>query len=166
MNNDSKDWLRSGDMVNAIHNDYSELEENEAENVMVKTNLKFGNIEVEITSYDVTESKKHINDDYNVIQQEGLDKIILEKYLPWLKGDSFLDKDDSKILEGLKLYEVTYRYSFICAKYSPTNKDDYFGKFEFCFESGSEYTDDIFEAVAMQVYIYDGKIVKVSGYDI
>lgn len=165
MNNDSKDWLRSGDMANAIYNDYPELKD-EAENIIVRSNLKFRDIDVVISDDDIIKSKKHINDDYNVINQEGLDKIILEKFLPWLKGNDYLDRDDKKILEGLKLYEVTYRYSFICAKYSPTNKDDYFGQFEFCFESGSEYTDDILEAVAMQVYIYNGKIVKVSGYDI
>ncbi len=165
MNNDSKDWLRSGDMANAIYNDYPELKD-EAENVTVRSNLKFKDIDVVISDYDITNSKKHINDDYDVIKKEGLDKVILEKFIPWLKGNDYLDRDDKKILEGLKLYEVTYHYSFICAKYSPTNKDDYFGQFEFCFESDSEYTDDILEAVAMQVYIYNNEIVKVSGYDI
>ena len=45
-------------------------------------------------------------------------------------------------------------------------EDAYFGQFEFDFESSGEYTADMLEASAMQVYIKDGEIIKVSGYDI
>ena len=34
-------------------------------------------------------------DDY-VINNEGLDKIILEKFIPWLKGKDYLDRDNQK----------------------------------------------------------------------
>ena len=34
------------------------------------------------------------------------------------------------------------------------------------FDSGSAYTEDILEAVAMQVYVNGGKVVKVGGYDV
>ena len=60
----------------------------------------------------------------------------------------------------------TYVFGKIIEKYSPINKEAFFGQFEFCFNSSSEYTEDMLEAVAMQVYVYEGKIVKVSGYDI
>lgn len=40
------------------------------------------------------------------------------------------------------------------------------GQFEFSFESSNDYTSDMLEAVAMEVYVYDGRIVKVRGYDI
>ena len=39
-------------------------------------------------------------------------------------------------------------------------------QFEFDFESSGEYTADMLEASAMQVYVKDGEIIKVSGYDI
>ena len=108
----------------------------------------------------------HFYEDYNTILQEGIDKIIKEKFIPWLKGEDFNDKDDEKILEGLKVYYVMYRYNRIIAKYSPIEKEGYFGVFEFDFESSNDYVSDIFEAVAMEIYIYDNKIVKVDGYDI
>ncbi len=130
-----------------------------------KSELKFNEIRI-LIQFNIEESKKHIQNDYDVIQKEGINKLILEKFIPWLKGNDYLDRDDKKILEGLKLYEVNYNYEKICDKYSPTGKEDYFGKFEFCFESGNDYTNDILEAVAMQVYINDNKIIKVSGYDI
>ena len=52
------------------------------------------------------------------------------------------------------------------ADYSPTKVEDHFGQFEFCFESCNDYTKDLFEAVAMQVYVLNESVVKVSGYDI
>ena len=43
---------------------------------------------------------------------------------------------------------------------------NYFGQFEFYFESYNDYTKDIFEAVAMHIYILNESAVKVSRYDI
>lgn len=132
-----------------------------------KSELKFNGVKVIIKSNsNKEESKKHLNHDCEIVRNVGLDKIILEKFIPWLKGKDYLDRDNQKVLEGLKLYEVTYNYMKISAKYSPTGKDDYFGYFEFCFESGDDYTSDMLEAVSMEVYIYNDKIVKVNGYDI
>ena len=54
----------------------------------------------------------------------------------------------------------------IIADYSPTGEEGFFGQFEFDFVSGSDYTADMLEATAMQVYIHDGRIVRVSGYEI
>ena len=111
-------------------------------------------------------SLEHVNYDFSVLEKEGIEKLIEKDFLTWLKGEEFKDRDDKKILEGLELYEITYYYGKIIEKYSPINKEGFFGQFEFCFSSSNEYTEDILEAVAMKVYIYEGKVVKVSGYDI
>lgn len=129
------------------------------------TGVKYKDVEIVIDD-DTEDVKKHFNEDYDVILQEGIEKIIKEKFLPWLKGEDFIDKDDAKILEGLKVYYVTYRYSRIIAKYSPIEKEGYFGVFEFDFESSNDYVSDILEAVAMEIYIYDNKIVGVNGFDV
>ena len=70
------------------------------------------------------------------------------------------------VLTLTSLYYVMYRYNRIIAKYSPIEKEGYFGVFKFHFESSTDYVSDILETVAMEIYIYDAKIVKVSGYDI
>ena len=54
----------------------------------------------------------------------------------------------------------------ICDEYYPTGKEDYFGEFEFCFENGNDYVDDMLESFTMQVYIHNNNVIKVSGYDI
>ena len=138
--------FRFGDMADTIHNAYDDLDMDDyGETATISSKLKFRDIDITI-DFNVDESKQHIENDYNIIEQYGLDQLVLKKFIPWLKGNDFLDKDDQEILNGLKLYEVTYTYSKIVAEYSPTKKDDYFGQFEFCFESGSDYTKDIFEA--------------------
>ena len=130
-----------------------------------RKDMKYNGIEVKLQSDDV-DSKNHVSSDFTVLENKGIEKIIKNDFIKWLKGEDFLDKDDEEIFKGLKLYEITYRYGRIIEKYSPIKKEGYFGQFEFCFESSSEYTSEIFEAVAMQVYVYNGKVVKVSGYDI
>lgn len=129
------------------------------------TGVKYKDVEIEI-DHDTEDGKHHFYEDYDVILQEGIDKIIKERFLPWLKGEEFNDKDDDKILDGLKVYNVLYRYKKLIAKYSPTEKEGDFGVFEFHFEPTNDYASDIFETVAMEIYIFDHKIVKVSGYDI
>ena len=116
--------------------------------------------------FDVEVSEAHVEEDLGVLERYGIEQIIKERFIPWLKGEEFTDRDDEKIFEGLQLYEITYTYGRIIARYSPTGEENYFGQFEFSFESGSAYTADMLEAVAMQVYVLDGKIVKVDGYDV
>lgn len=127
--------------------------------------MKYKDIEVQIT-FEKEESKKHLEKDFNVLLEVGIDNLIKEQFIPWIVGTNFKDRDQNKIFEGLKLYEICYHYGRIIEKYSPIGEENYFGQFEFCFESGSEYTDDILESVAMEVYVLDGKVVKVGGYDI
>ena len=91
------------------------------------SDFKYNDLNIKI-SFNVEESKKHIVDDLNVINNEGIDKIISEKFIPWLKGEQFKDSDDEKIKAGLSLYEVQYHYNKICKEYSPTGKEDYFGQ--------------------------------------
>lgn len=127
--------------------------------------MKYKNVDI-IISFDKEESKKHIEADYNILNQKGIDNIIKGQFIPWLLGEQFNDKDIDKVFEGMKVYEVSYHYGKLVANYSPTNEENYFGQFEFCFENCNDYTKDIFEAAAMQIYVLDGSVVKVSGYDI
>ena len=127
--------------------------------------LKYRDIPVIIT-FDPEQSMAHIKKDFAVLNKEGIDQIILKKFVPWLKGDQFIDRDVLKIFENITVYAAEYHYGRIIAKYSPTGEDSYFGQFEFDFESSGEYTADMMEACAMQVYVKDGEIIKVSGFEI
>lgn len=127
--------------------------------------MKYKDIEIELAHNNET-IQKHLEEDLKVIIDNSIDNLIKEKFIPWLIGTGFQDRDSDKIFEGLKLYAIEYNYSKIIEKYSPTGEENYFGKFDFCFESGDEYTSDILEAAAMTVYVLSGKIVGVSGYDI
>lgn len=129
------------------------------------TDIKYKEVEIVIDN-DTEDSKNHFYEDYNIILEEGIDKIIKDRFIPWLKGEDFNDKDNAKILEGLKVYHVVYRYNKYIAKYSPIEKEGYFGVFEFHFESANDYVSDILQAVAMEIYIFENKIVEVSGYEI
>ena len=93
--------------------------------------------------FDVEVSEAHVEEDFRVLEQTGIERIIRERFIPWLKGEEFTDRDDEKIFEGLQLYEITYTYGRIIARYSPTGEENYFGQFEFSFESGSAYTADM-----------------------
>ena len=66
----------------------------------------------------------------------------------------------------MRIYAIDYSYGQIAASYSPTGEDAFFGQFEFDFESSDAYTADMLEGTAMQVYVYEGKVVKVIGYEI
>ena len=131
----------------------------------IDSGLKYMDIPVMIT-FDLEQGKAHIEEDFAVLNKEGIDQIILKKYVPWLKGEQYKDKDDLKVFENISAYAVEYHYGRIIAKYSPTGEDACFGQFEFDFESSGEYTADMMEVCAMQVYVKDGEIIKVSGYDI
>ena len=126
--------------------------------------MKYKN--VDITIYDDVESKEHVESDFNVLLANDIDMLIKKKFIPWLLVDELKDKDPDKVFDGLNLYEINYHYSRIIAKYSPTNEDNFFGQFEFCFESSDDYTSDVLEACAMEVYVLDGKVVDVNMYDI
>lgn len=129
------------------------------------SNIQYNGINIEI-NFHLDESKNHITEDYNVLEKEGIENIIKRDFIPWIKGETFKDRDNQKIYEGIKIYNITYSYHRIIDKYSPTGEENFFGEFEFAFESSNDYTKDMLESVAMQVYVLNGKIVKVSGYDI
>ena len=151
--------MRLGDSM------FNIFKKKQQQNNVQEDDAQYNGITVKIEN-NIEESEKHFNYDFSVLKNKGIEKIIKKEFLPWLKGKEFKYKNDNKILEGLKLYEITYYYGKIVEKYSPINKEAFFGQFEFCFNSSSEYTADMLEAVAMQVYVYEGKVVKVSGYDI
>lgn len=125
----------------------------------------YNGIPVEI-SLHVAQSGAHLAEDFAVLQQEGIEHIIRSRFIPWLKTDVWKDRDDDLIYQGLKLYAIDYCYSKIVSRYSPTGTDELIGQFEFCFESGNEYTADMMESVAMQVYVWKGKVLKVDGFEV
>jgi len=128
--------------------------------------MKYKDLDIKITS-NKEESEEHIEKDYNALVEYGVDNLIKEKFIPWLLGENFPDKEPEKVLNGLKLYEIEYYYGRIVAQYSPNGEDNYFGKFQLCFESGDDYTSDILEAAAMEVFILDGKVQeKTKCFDI
>ena len=127
--------------------------------------MEFNDLVIRI-DFNIEESKEKVESDLNALMNVGVDNLIKNHFMKWLLGEDFKDRDPDKVLEGLKLYEISYHYGKICEQYSPTGKEDMFGQFELCFESGNEYTADILEAVAMQVYLLNGEVVKVSGFDI
>ncbi len=130
-----------------------------------KTNLKYNDIEI-LISANKEESLKHIENDYNILTKEGIEKLIKTNFISWLKGNEFKDLDDQKIYNGLQLTNISYHYHRIIGKYSPTEKDDYFGEFEFDFESGNEYTKDLLQASAFVILVNNDKIYFGRNYDI
>lgn len=130
-----------------------------------KTNLKYNDIDILIGA-NKNESLKHIEKDYEVLKNEGIEKLIKSRFIPWLKGDEFKNLDDDKIYNGLKLTNISYSYHKIIDKYSPTKKDDFFGEFELDFVSSNEYTENLLQASAFVILINNGKIYYGRNYDI
>ena len=130
-----------------------------------KTNLKYNDIDILIGA-NKNESLKHIEKDYEVLKNEGIEKLIKSRFIPWLKGDEFKNLDDDKIYNGLKLTNISYSYLKIIEKYSPTKKDDFFGEFELDFVSSNEYTENLLQASAFVILINNGKIYYGRNYDI
>lgn len=130
-----------------------------------QTNLKYNNIDILISANN-EESLKHIEKDYKTLSNEGIEKLIKNNFIPWLKGNEFKSLDDQKIYNGLKLTDISYHYHKIIGKYSPTEKDDFFGEFEFDFKSSNEYTKDLLQASAFVILVNDDKIYFGRNYDI
>ncbi|MBO7677132.1 MAG: hypothetical protein J6S49_06430 [Erysipelotrichaceae bacterium] len=65
--------------------------------------LKYRDIPIIIT-FDPEQSKAHIEEDYAVLNKEGTDQIILKKFVPWLKGDQYAERDDQKVFESISVY--------------------------------------------------------------
>ncbi len=128
--------------------------------------LEYNGVSVEILDDNKEESQKHIEHDFAVLVRENIDKIIKERFISWIKGEDFSDRDDDLIFEGLNVYYICYDYGRIVEEYSPTGKEDFFGHFEFEMESSNDYTSDMLEAVSMEVYVLGDDIVEVSGYDV
>lgn len=104
---------------------------------------------------------KYLDKDFPIMKS-NVNKLIDNELIPWIKPTKELTFD--KIKNDLKLYCISYSYNHIIAKYSPTQKDDYFGEFDFSFESKEGYS--YIQAVEMKVYIKNNEILKVSCYDI
>jgi len=138
------------------------------------SDVNYKGINVEINYYtedDIEEIKNNLNKDYSALEWKGIENLIKEKFIPWLKGSEFIDMDNNKIYDGLRLYAIEYSYHDCDNNATPeiqSHINNKFGKgiFTFHFESSNDYTSDMLEAVAMVVEIRDGKIVEVSGLDV
>lgn len=129
-----------------------------------ETKHEYNGIAVEVE--ETEESLAHIDEDFAVLVKAGIDNVIANRFIPWLKGEQFADRDDKLVFEGLRVCSATYYYSRVIADYSPTGEDGFFGQFEFDFEPSSDYTEDMLECVAMEVYVQNGKIVGVNGFEV
>ena len=138
-------------------------ESNLVENIDL--DLKYNGVDITIFS-NREESLKHVKEDFNVLMDAGIEKLVKELFIPWLKGDSFKDMDDNKIYEGIKIYQINYDYHRFAGEHSPTKETDYFGEFEFDFESSSEYTKDLLQACAFCLLVNNGKVYKGLNFDI
>lgn len=127
--------------------------------------IEYEGVAIEI-EFNIKESKEHLLEDFAVLQKEGIENIIKSRFIPWFKADEFKDRNDDLIFEGLKIYGIEYYYAMIAARYSPTQKDEKVGQFDFLFESGNEYTADMMESTAMQIYVLNGQILMVNGYEV
>ncbi len=126
---------------------------NDENNNLNRTNLFYKNIEV-IISKNILESKKHVYDDYKLINDKEIEKIIRERLIPWLKEGVDEDYNDDMIFNGLKVYAVAYKYF-----------DDY-SKFVFSFEGNTDYVNNLLQAVDMEIIIKNGEISKINCYDV
>ena len=102
---------------------------------------------------NIEESKAHLHEDFAVLLAEGIEKLIRERFVPYLKSDEFADMDDERIFNGLKLYDITY---------ARTQRG--YGRVQFFFESGDDCTAEIMESDAMEVYIRGGKIESIDCF--
>ena len=163
-NNDEQTDINNSLLNNDVYQSEYDLDDYGDEEIF-QSELSFRGLNILIT-YNLDESKKNIYNDYEVLKNTNIDSIILEKLIPWLKGQDYIDMDNQKILNSLKLYEITYTFQKICETYSPIGKEAYFGRFDLDFESDSEYTDNLLQAVRMEIYIHNNKIVDINYYDL
>lgn len=122
-----------------------------------QTDHKYNGISVEVE--ETEESLAHIDEDFAALVKAGIENVIKERFIPWLKGEEFADRDDKLVFEGLRADSVTYYYS-------PDGNGGFFGRFEFDFVPSSDYTEDMLECVAMEVYVQNGEVIRVSGFEV
>lgn len=147
---------------------FQKLIKKPANNTTPKTYISsknYNGVPIEIDRF-IEESKKHLEEDYAVLEKEGVESIIRRRFLPWFITDKFKDRDENLIFEGLKIDSIVYCYSLYVDRFSPTNKSEQIGRFDFFFTSGNDYVSDMMESVSMQVYVLHGQIVKVDGNEV
>lgn len=79
--------------------------QNEAVPKSIITNYSYGEIPVEV-EYNIDASMERLPYDFETLKKEGIDNIIKERFIPWLKTDEFRDRDGELIFKGLKLYSI------------------------------------------------------------
>lgn len=132
-----------------------------------KTNLYFNDTNIQIvTNKNYFDSKKHIYDDYMILENIGIENIIRDKFISSLMRKEFKEIDDNQFLIGLKIDSINYEYYRINYLFSPTKKTEFFGVFVFKYVSISDYTKDMLESVSMSIFVNNSNIVDVTKYDI
>lgn len=126
---------------------------NEENSNLNRTNIFYNNVEI-IISANILESKKHVYDDYKLLDNNQVEKLIREKFIPWLKESMKEDYNDDMIFNGLKVYAIAYKYF-----------DDY-SKFVFSFEGNTDYVNNLLQAADMEIIIKNGEISKINCYDV
>ena len=142
--------------TNSVIEEYSET---------VIKDLEYKGVNVVVT-FRKDESMEHVYDDFKALEEHGIDRVVKEEFIPWFVAADFADRDGDKVLVGLKIVHISYTYGMICEKYSPTGAENYFGQFELIFESCSEYTEDMLQQTAMEIYMLDGKVVGTRKWDV
>ncbi len=129
------------------------------------TNKSIAGINISLYDNKVSEEMlKTLNANYNVVNKE-YKKYLNDDFIKWLKPENYGANKDI-VSKGLKITEIIYDFSHIIAKYSPTGKDDYFGRFDFMIEPTNSEAKKVFDVSTMELYCKDGKIVKCCCYDV
>ncbi len=119
-----------------------------------ESGIFYKGIPIAITD-NIEESKIHLEKDYAILNGVGIENIIREKFLPWFKIEEFKDRDNDRIIEGLKIDDISYEYIGSIGT----------GSFEFQIVSCSNYTEDMLEAVCMELTVNDGNI-EFKGWEV
>lgn len=133
--------------------DAAKLEENlEYENIFNEDNnivaYTDDGIKIKVIG-KIRDGREHIQKDFELLAK-GLDRVEKEVFIPWLKGEKFADRDNQKVDEGIKPYEVEYE-----------RKENY-GAFSFYVRSQGDYTRDMFDAACISCNVNDDGIIESS----
>lgn len=121
------------------------------------SNLKIKGVNVSIRDgkgVNMEEQLSYLEKDISVVKS-SLGKIFKDYFLPWVIAKEDIDLKEAA--KGLKLYDIEFTHS---------NKRNV-SEFEFCFEAikGTAIAK-IADAVALVIYVSDGKVSKTSAHDI
>lgn len=80
----------------------------DAETDSYLSDLKYHDVNIEV--FDVEESKDHLAADYAVLEEYGIENLVKDQFIPWVKGTAYKDRDNDKVFEGLSVDSIAYSY--------------------------------------------------------